>query len=411
MNESASDVVIVGAGPYGLSAAAHLRNVGLEVRVIGTPMRFWEENMPEGMFLKSEPFASSLGAPQAGMAFTDRHPGWRTGQPIPLDTFIAYGRWFAAETVPDIETAEVVSVERGGPAGYVVTLSTGETAVTRTVVLAVGVGPFAHIPDELSGMPSWLLSHSTAHRDLTLFAGKDVAVVGAGQSALETAVLLADAGARPHVVARRGTLDWNTVPREPRPLRAKITGGPRSGLGTGYRTWLWAERPGLVRHLPYRRRQRIVRETLPPAGAWWLRDRLDERVQVTTGRQLVKAVEQDDGIALTTVDRTGDRLVIEADHIIAATGFVPNVQRLTMLSPEIRVRVDTRLGAPVLTRDFESSLPGLYFAGLAAAATFGPVMRFVHGSDFAGRRIAHHIIRRTPRLRPAPRALEPEGNP
>ncbi|WP_067451889.1 NAD(P)-binding domain-containing protein [Actinomadura macra] len=406
MNDSASDVVIVGAGPYGLSTAAHLQNLGLEVRIIGTPMRFWNENMPEGMYLKSEAFASNLGAPQPGMAFTDRHPDWRTGQPIPLETFVAYGRWFAAEAVPGTEPTDVVSVERGGPAGYVVTLATGEAIAARAVVIAVGVGPFAHIPDELSGMPSWLVSHSSSHRDLGLFAGRDVAVVGAGQSALETAVLLADAGARPHLLARREVLDWNSVPAERRSPRAKIIGGPRSGLGTGYRTWLWAERPGLVRFVPYAKRQRIVRETLPPAGAWWLRDRLDERVQVSTGRLLAKAIEQDDGVAVTTVDHTGRRIVTEVEHVIAATGFVPDIQRLTVLSPEIRVRVDTRSSSPVLTRDFESSLPGLYFAGLAAAATFGPVMRFVHGADFAGRRIARHIIRRTPRAAAPPRRAQ-----
>ncbi|MDL4815369.1 NAD(P)-binding domain-containing protein [Actinomadura opuntiae] len=412
MTDSVSDVVIVGAGPYGLSTAAHLQNLGLGVRVIGTPMEYWATSMPEGMHLKSEPFASNLGAPQEGLRFTDRHPDWRLGRPIPLDTFVAYGRWFAEQAVPGIEPVQVVRVERAEPSGYEVTLSTGETVVTRAVVMAVGVGPFARIPDELAGMPSWLVSHSGDHRDLSLFAGKDVAVVGAGQSALETAVLLADAGAHPHVIARRGELDWNTVPKEHRTLAERLRQGPRSGLGTGYRTWVWAERPGLVRYLPERTRLRLVRETLPPAGSWWLRDRLDERIRVTTGRQLVKAAEQDDVIAITTVDRTGRRLVVEAEHVIAATGFVPDLERLKMLSPELRVRVDSRLGAPVLSANFESSMPGLYFAGLAAAPTFGPVMRFVHGAGFAARRIARHIVHRTPPAavpaRPAP-ALEADA--
>ncbi|XRQ10211.1 NAD(P)-binding domain-containing protein [Actinomadura welshii] len=410
MSDRASDAVIVGAGPYGLSTAAHLQNLGLDVRVVGKPMRFWMENMPEGMFLKSEPFASSLGAPQPGMRFTDRHPDWRTGQPIPLETFVAYGRWFAAVTISGTEDAEVVNIERGGRSGYRVTLSTGETVATRAVVVAVGVGPFAHIPDELAGLPSWLVSHSSAHRDLSLFAGREVAVVGGGQSALETAVLLADAGAHPHVFARTPELDWNAVPDVRRSLLAAAAGGPRSGLGTGYRTWLWAERPGLVRHLPERTRRRLVRETLPPAGAWWLRDRLDERVRVSTGRHVAKVVEQDDGVALTTADRAGRRLVTEVEHVIAATGFVPDLERLAMLSPELRARVATRLGSPVLDRDFESSLPGLYFTGLAAAATFGPVMRFVHGADFAARRIAHNVIRRSPsgRMAAARRETVPE---
>ncbi|WP_230421194.1 NAD(P)-binding domain-containing protein, partial [Actinomadura soli] len=399
MNDSACDVVIAGAGPYGLSTAAHLQNLGLDVRIIGKPMRFWDENMPLGMFLKSEPFASNLGAPHRGMGFTDRHPDWRVGEPIPLETFIEYGRWFASVVIPGTEDAEILNVERGGASGYVVTLSTGETIATRTVVVAVGVGPFAHIPDELAGLPSWLVSHSTAHRDFGLFAGQEVAVVGAGQSALETAVLLADAGAYPHVLARRREIDWNAVPERTRSLRTKLVGGPRSGLGAGYRTWVWAEHPGLVRYLPEGTRQRIVKETLPPAGAWWLRDRLDRRVRLSTGRFLGKAVEQDGGVAVTTTDRTGRRLVTEADHVIAATGFVPDIDRLTLLSSDLRRRVATRYGAPVLSRDFEASTPGLYFAGLAAAATFGPVMRFVHGADFAARRIAHHIIRSTPAMR------------
>ncbi|MFI0482569.1 NAD(P)-binding domain-containing protein [Actinomadura sp. 9N215] len=409
MNDSACDVVIAGAGPYGLSTAAYLQNLGLDVRIIGKPMRFWEENMPRGMFLKSEPFASNLGAPHRGMGFTDRHPDWRVGEPIPLETFVEYGLWFASVVIPGTEDSQIVNVERGNASGYVVTLSTGETIATRTVVVAVGVGPFAHIPDELAGLPSWLVSHSTAHRDFDAFAGQEVAVVGAGQSALETAVLLADAGAYPHVLARRHELDWNAVPEVRRSLGTKLLGGPRSGLGAGYRTWLWAERPGLVRYLPERTRQRIVRETLPPAGAWWLRDRLDRRVHVSTGRFLGKVAEQDDGVAVTTTDRSGRRLVTEVDHVIAATGFVPDVERLTLLSSDLRRRVATRFGAPVLSRDFESSAPGLYFAGLAAAATFGPVMRFVHGADFAARRIAHHIIRDTPAMRPPTRRPGPRS--
>ncbi|MGH3240265.1 MAG: NAD(P)-binding domain-containing protein [Spirillospora sp.] len=403
MNDSACDVVIAGAGPYGLSTAAFLQNLGLDVRIIGQPMRFWDENMPRGMFLKSEPFASNLGAPHRGMRFTDRHPDWRIGEPIPLETFVEYGRWFASVVIPGTEDAQIVNVERGGAGGFAVLLSTGETIAARTVVVAVGAGPFAHIPDELAGLPSWLVSHSTAHRDFALFEGKEVAVVGAGQSALETAVLLADAGAYPQVLARRLELDWNTVPEERRSPGTKLLGGPRSGLGAGYRTWLWAERPGLVRYLPERTRQRIVRETLPPAGAWWLRDRLDRRVRVSTGRFLGKVVEQDGGVAVTTTDRGGRRLVTEADHVIAATGFVPDVGRLTLLSSDLRGRVATRLGAPVLSRDFETSVPGLYFAGLAAAGTFGPVMRFVHGADFAARRISHHIIHRTQAVRPPAR--------
>jgi thioredoxin reductase len=390
MNDSLADALIIGAGPYGLSTAAHLRGHGLDVRVIGTPMRFWDRNMPRGMFLKSEPFASNLGAPIAGARFTDLHPGWRSGRPIPIDTFVGYGRWFAGHLVPFTEDAEVLSVERAH-GRYDVTLSTGEVARARTVVVAIGVGPFAHTPATLATLPPELGTHSVAHRDLDRFEGQEVAVIGAGQSALETAALLADAGAHPQVIARTERLAWNSVPvPSPSPVN-RLLRGPHSGLGRGYRTWVWSEHPWATRLLPDATRRHLVRTTLGPAGAWWLRDRLDHRVEVLTGRIVVAAQEKGGKALLTSVGSQGDRWEHKVDHVISATGYVPELDRVTVLAPELRARVRTKLRTPVLGAHFQSSVPGLYFAGLAAAASFGPVMRFVHGADFTARRIAAHI--------------------
>jgi cation diffusion facilitator CzcD-associated flavoprotein CzcO len=89
-----SDVAIIGAGPYGLSLAAHLRARGVDFRIFGKPMQTWLEHMPKGMRLKSEGFASSLYDPDSkftlaayckerGLAYAD------TGMPIPLETFTA----------------------------------------------------------------------------------------------------------------------------------------------------------------------------------------------------------------------------------------------------------------------------------------------------------------------------------
>jgi NADPH-dependent 2,4-dienoyl-CoA reductase/sulfur reductase-like enzyme len=395
MHDSTADALIVGAGPYGLSTAAHLRHYGLDVRIIGTPMRFWDRNMPRGMFLKSEPFASNLGAPFAGAAFTDRHPGWRTGRPIPLATFVEYGRWFAENLVPYCEDAEVELVERDrGRGDFTVTLSTGEVARARAVVLAIGVGAFAHTPVVLSGLPPELCTHSAEHRDLGRFEGREVAVIGAGQSALETAVLLADAGARPLVLARTERLAWNSVPVPSPSLVNRALRGPHSGLGRGYRTWLWSEHPWATRLLPDSTRRRLVRTTRSPPGSWWLRDRLDERVRVLTGRVVTGAREAGGGAVVRTAGRAGGRGEHRADHVIAATGFVPDLGRIEVLAPELRGLVRAAHRSPVLGPSFDSSVPGLYFTGLASAASFGPVMRFVHGADFTARRIAAHLAAR-----------------
>ncbi|RFU40195.1 hypothetical protein DZF91_18390 [Actinomadura logoneensis] len=399
MPTSSTGTVVVGAGPYGLSVAAHLRDAGADCRIIGTPMDFWHNHMPAGMFLKSEPFASSLSAPTAGTAFTDYRPGWRTGRPIPLDTFTAYGEWFAREvglpTEPTLVTRVTRSDDRaGGPAGgrFEVALATGEVVSAANVVLAVGVGPFADMPPELRHLPDGVCGHSSEYRDLSAFKGRRVAVVGAGQSALETAVLLAEQGAEPHLVTRTARLRWNAVPDDggASPL-VRLLRGPRSGLGRGWRTWVWSERPQYTRLLSDAARARLVRTTLGPAGAWWLRDRFGDGIEVTPVRRITGAGLAGGRVTLAAVDRSGAPWSVTVDHVLAATGFSADVERVGVLSPDLRRDVVRTGRAPRLDAGFESSVPGLFFTGLAAAASFGPVMRFVHGADFCARRIARRV--------------------
>ncbi|MBA8950254.1 NAD(P)-binding domain-containing protein [Actinomadura namibiensis] len=384
------DVLVVGAGPYGLSVAAHAQALGLRTRIIGTPMHFWDNRMPVGMFLKSEPFASSLGSPHPGRSFLDRHSEWDTmGRPIPLDMFTSYGRWFAEHLAPGPEETLVTNVAQD-EGGYRVTLATEEVVRARTVVVAIGVGAFAHTPDVVSHLSPRALTHASEHRDLGVFADRDVIVVGAGQSAIETAVLLADAGARPRLVARTPRLAWNAPPRQSSSRLDTLLRGPHSGLGRGWRTWVWSEAPQVTRLLPQGARLELVRTTLGPAGSWWLRDRMDERVTVNLHQHLSGATEADGKVMVSTLGPNGPQ-IHSADHVIAATGYRPQLDRVTVLSPDLRQRLRRVAGSPRLDANFQASVPGLYFTGLSAAASFGPVMRFVHGADFCARRVARHI--------------------
>ncbi|MFI0451448.1 NAD(P)/FAD-dependent oxidoreductase [Actinomadura sp. 6N118] len=392
MNDSLIDTLIVGAGPYGLSIAAHAQARGLSVRVIGTPMDFWQHHMPAGMLLKSEPFASNLSSPAPGSSFLDRHPGWSMGQPIPLKQFISYGEWFAEHAVRGIEKVQVEHVQATNP-GFIATLSTGEEVRTLTVVIAIGVRQFAHVPAQLSGLPRELLTHSVEHHDLSRFADREVTVVGGGQSALETAVLLAEAGARPTVLSRKDQLAWNAVPQPDPSWVSRAFRGPQSGLGRGWRTWLWSEHPATTRALPDRTRQRIVKNTMGPAGAWWLRERMGHSVTLRLGERIVEAGASNGRARFSTVTSHGGIHLSQTDHIIAATGYVPDIDKITILDPKLRRRLQLRHRSPALSRHFESSVPGLYFAGLTAAASFGPVMRFVHGSSFAAQRIAENLAK------------------
>lgn len=414
------DLVVVGAGPYGLSVASHAAAGKLDVRVLGRPMASWRDHMPEGMFLKSEPWASDLSdaASERTLAAFCATRGLRAehGHPLSIGTFTAYGMWFAERLGVPVEERTVTSVAPHA-GGFRVETSDGEAMLTRNVALAAGVMPFVHMPEALrdlrrgagggsepGGGPSGgLVSHSSDHRDLSVFAGRDVAVIGAGQAALETAALLAENGARPVLVARAAQVRWNTPPV---PLFRGVLAAlraPHSGLGTGWGTWLWAEAPWAVRRLPAAARAYVAATALGPAGAWWLRDRVEGTVPVRLTHRLLRATEHGGRVRLEMAAGEEDHVVVETEHVIAATGFVPDLRRLRILDPALRERLATvrATRAPELNAVFESSHPGLFFAGLLAAPSFGPSMRFVYGAPFTAARLVRGVRRRLRRGAPA----------
>ena len=398
-----TDVAIVGAGPYGLSVAAHLRRSGLSVRQFGLPMHLWRANMPRGMFLKSQGFASNLSDPAAKLTLgafcrvTER-PYADYGLPVPLDTFVAYGQWF--QSAADLNIEELL-VTRMSPAGngYELALEDGETLRARQVVVAVGVEHFAYLPEQLAGLPDAACTHSSAHTDLAAFAGQRVVVVGAGQSALESAALLHEHGAHVQIVMREQAVVWNGAPLpSERPLLQRLR-EPEAGLGSGWGTWFYSTQPGAFRHLPEGTRVSRARTALGPAGASWLRGRVEGEFPILTGHALDWAVSGPDGVRLGLVRGSGARTEVAADHVIAATGYRPDLGRLTFLDDQLRSRLRTVAGTPVVDRDYQTSAPGLYVAGPGVAPTFGPVMRFVYGADHAartvGRRLAGSAARRS----------------
>ncbi|MFC1407994.1 NAD(P)-binding domain-containing protein [Streptacidiphilus sp. N1-12] len=395
-------VTVIGAGPYGLATAAHLRARGVPHRVFGEPMDSWRSRMPAGMFLKSTPSASSISDP-SGACSLDRFraaEGRRSQgdlHPVPLDEFVRYGLWFQQQCVPDLERTVVRRIEaRAGQ--FQVTLESGEDYISRSVVLATGLGPFAHIPPELADLArEGLASHPAEHADLGRFAGQRVAVVGAGQSALESAALLHEAGAVPTVLARTQELLFGTPPSSDlpaeRPLSRRLV-KPASPLGPGWSLRAFSGIPGSYRHLPAPAREHFLRTVLGPSGAWWLRDRVHGRVDVLTGRSVRSAVPAGGGARLTLADRDGGTAVLEADHVLSATGYRVDLDRMELLAPGLRGGLWRSGRAPHLSAGFESSVSGLYFTGLPAAATFGPVLRFVCGTGFAAGRLSRAVAAR-----------------
>lgn len=393
------DLVVVGAGPYGLSIAAHAAAAGLDLRVFGRPMASWRDHMPPGMFLKSEPWASNLSDPKSAFSLAayaaTQGVEVRHGAPLPVGFFASYGLWFAERAAPPVDERGITSVQ-ACPGGFRLITDDGATVLARTVALAVGVMPFTDIPGPLRGLSSDLVSHSSHHADLVRFEGGDVTVIGAGQAALETAALLAEQGTAVRVVARSDRLNWNTLPPPRQRPALAAARAPHTGLGCGWKNWLYAETPGIFRRLPESTRARVFTSALGPAGAWWLRDRFESAVDVRLGESVAGAVRVEGRVRLELIATAGRVETVHTDHVIAATGFTPGLDRLGLLDRELRVGLRTvrPSSAPEASALFESSYPGLFIAGLLSAPSFGPSMRFVYGASYTAERLVLGVRRR-----------------
>jgi thioredoxin reductase len=395
-------VAIVGAGPYGLAIASHLRARGVEARVFGDPMASWLA-MPGGMFLKSTLKATNISSPRgshtlAEYCATHGQEALTGHHPVPISVFAQYGCWFAEQLVPYLERQQVVNVERQG-GGYAVALDSGEEFAARAVVVASGHDPYAWIPQELLSAvaperPSVAaaLSHSGQHQDLSRFAGRDVAVIGGGQSALQTAALLHESDARVQVLVRRPEVLFGGRPANVDRQGLGTVRKPESPLGPGWSNVGFSYAPGLFRRFPARTRLWAVGRALGPSGAWWLRERVLGQLPVRTGEAVERISREGERIVLDLVTPEGPRTVT-VDHLIAATGYRVDLDQLGFLAPALRGEVARTASAPRLGASYQSSVPGLFFAGLTAAPTFGPVMRFVCGTPAAARRISAALAR------------------
>jgi hypothetical protein len=392
------EVAVVGAGPYGLSLAAHLDAAGIPTRVFGRPMDSWRSHMPEGMLLKSDPFASNLSDPQdlyTLARFSQEHSlPYSESEPVKLDTFCKYGLDFQKQCVPQLTEVDVIAIERSGDE-FIISLDNGGKVSARRVVIAIGVGPFRYVPEILGALPDRFVSHSFDHRDLSVFSGARVAVIGGGSSAIDLAGLAHERGCNVTLISRRARLKFTAGGSQrsgPRPWWRGLR-HPPSGLGPGLRSRFSTDAPLLIHMLPKKLRFEFVRRHLGPAASGVMKDKVVGPVPLLLERELAAVATEDSRLALTLSKKDGLLETLHVDHIIAATGFRVDLRRLTLLSPSLRKNIAEYRGAPILTRHFESSVPGLYFIGLTAAASFGPLMRFTFGARYAARRLTRALVR------------------
>ena len=391
---SKCDLTIIGAGPYGISAAAHLRTIkGIDIRVFGEPMSFWSDNMPAGMFLRSNWTATQIASPNDDLSIEafQADYGGAFGVPVPIGQFIQYGLWFQRRAVPDLERRRISLVEPGSD-GFTITVADGEVFHSRRIVVAAGIGPFSRRAPEFAALPKTLVTHTSEHAGFSHFRGKRVLVVGSGQSGLESAALLHEAGAQVEVIGRAQQIHW---------LQGWASTTLHHRMGKTVRRLLYAPtdvgpagisqllaRPHLLKRLPRRIQDKLRRRATRPAGARWLVSRLRD-VPITLNCRVVSAKTASDEVRVSL--STGREIAV--DHILLATGFHVDISKYEFLSPDLVQRIGRINGFPKLSGDLETSIPGMYMIGAPAVYCFGPLLQFVSGSQFASRTLMRALSR------------------
>jgi FAD-dependent urate hydroxylase len=384
------DVAVVGAGPYGLSVAAHL--AGRRARTFGEPMETWRTRMPPYMLLRSDWKETSLSAP-GNLGSIDRWArvvGEEREEPIPLQKFLRYAEWFRETFVPEGDPSDVAALERA-PDGYRLTTAAGDELDAREVVVAVGAVPFAYAPPPLGGAVGERVAFATSLQDYEPYRGRRVVVVGGGQGGLESASLAVRAGADVELIVR-SSLRW-FADREPHRPRGRLRqrlyrlAYPVVGYGPPPLNRL-ALHPDVFAALPAGARRQLSARILRAGGSPWLRQEVERSVNVTEGVGVV-GIDQNGDVRL----RLSDGTVREADAVILAAGFRFSLDRLTFLSKGIRKAVVLEDGWPLLDRWFRSTEQGLLFVGFAAEHRFGPIARFIPGTGFTANRVREALER------------------
>src|SRR5437764_9542165 len=131
------DVIIVGAGPYGLATAAHLKQRGQRIAIFGKPLALWREHMPKGMLLRSYWWATEISDPrhQYGLKQYFQAHQIEEHDPLEAETVIDYGLWFQHNVVPEVDETYVASVEKQD-GRFIVTLVDGRVLYGRSMVMA-----------------------------------------------------------------------------------------------------------------------------------------------------------------------------------------------------------------------------------------------------------------------------------
>lgn len=375
-----TDVLIIGAGPFGLAVAAQAAHDGIEHLIVGQPMEFWRRHMPRGMFLRSacDWHLDPLNVDTIDSFLGTQGKTARDVEPLSLEFYLSYVDWFQRQKSIKPVPVYVKQLEGLEAGGFVATTVEGEVINARRVVLAPGFKHFAHAPAELiARLPEGRFQHTSEFVDFSEAQDKHFLVIGGRQSAFEWAALLSEAGAAAVHVSHRhaspvfATSDWSWVNalvdnmvEDPNWFR-RLSKPEKEAVNHR----LWAE----------------GRLKLEP----WLEPRIKtDRVRIWPHTELVSCSQREDG-ELVIVLSNGETIVV--DEIVLATGYKVDLARLPIFAPDLRACIDMRNGFPVLDDHFETSVPGLFITSMPAMQDFGPFFGFTISVRTSARLICERL--------------------
>ena len=377
-----TDLLIIGAGPFGLALAAQAANDRIEHVIVGKPMEFWRENMPKGMFLRSacDWHLDPLNIDTIDAFLSTQGKTSKDVEPLSLDFYLSYVDWFRQQK--NIQPLPIYVEKLDTSANndrFISTTINGDTISAKHVALAPGFKHFANAPSELvARLPQDRYQHTSTFIDFTNAKGKRFLIIGGRQSAYEWAALLLESSASAVHLSHRhpspafAVADWSWVNK----LVDQIAEDP-----SWFRRLSQTEKDDISQRMWAEGRLK-----LEP----WLEPRLkDNRLRLWPQTHLVSCTETPTG-ELETVLSNGETITI--DQVVLATGYKVDIARLPILSPNLLARLETRNGFPALDDHFETSVPGLFITSMPAMQDFGPFFGFTISVRTSAKLIGQRLL-------------------
>ena len=383
-----TELLIIGAGPFGLALAAQAQHEQIEHLIVGKPMEFWRANMPKGMFLRSacdwhfDP--QNVNTIEAYLQSQGKSP--KDVEPLSLEFYLTYTDWFQKQQNIEPLPVYIKQLDRANEQ-FVATTINGDVIEANNVVLAPGFRHFAHIPADLKAkLPAGSFQHTCEYVDFTDAANKRYLIIGGRQSAFEWAALLLEAGAAAvhlshrHASPAYAVADWSWV----KPLVDNMVDDPN-----WFRRLSQKEKDDISYRMWSEGRLKIEP---------WLESRLrDKRVKVWPETEIMSCVANESGeleVRLTNGE------AITVDKVVLATGYKVDIARLPVLANgNLLEQIETRNGFPVLDDHFETSVPGLFITSMPAMQDFGPFFGFTNSVRTSARLITAKLCSESARCR------------